>query len=119
MDHGVDVISLVHREKSMFRRFLEDRVGGKMLSKIFPARQRDGRSPDIYHSSNRGIDVFVALCTVVCALIAFIGPLWILDVVPNKTNRLGVITAFTVAFALLLAWLKATEPGVAILGTAA
>lgn len=119
IEHGTDVISLVPQQTSIFRQFLEDRVGGKFLSKVFRARDKKGRIPGVNYFSNRGVNAFVSFCAVSCAVLAFIGPLWWLNEVQDSTKRLGIITGFTAFFAIIMACLKVDEPGHAILGTAA
>ncbi|CAG7558295.1 unnamed protein product [Fusarium equiseti] len=74
----------------------------RMLRAIWPGKEevsRDGLS-HITRFNERSIPIAVALINIVVAIILLVGPITSMSFVNSRTSILGMICAFTVAFAL-------------------
>ena len=69
-----------------------------------------GEDNETHYASDKRIDVFITFIILLIGVFMLIAPLWILEYVRRKVDRLGVITIFIVLFILLLSLTTVARP---------
>lgn len=120
VNQGGDVIPLVEKRKP-FLHLLFEHIDDKYLAKWFSVKDRPDRvkSETTTYSSNKKIDVVMTAVIVVIGLLVLLGPMWWLEFVVDGNRRLGIISAFVVLFAGILASATVQRPFEVLAGTAA
>lgn len=116
---------MVPKPKSALRRLLE-RSQNFRLSSLWRTRSTETaltksniNSEEIYYSSDKSIDQFVAALILFLGVAMLIAPLWILHFVQGSVHRLGIITVFIVLFLILLSGTTVAKPFESLAGAAA
>lgn len=117
-----DLFSLVPKEKSPLRRFLERH--GKFRSYSVWRHSKPPELPlydaNVIYVSDKKIERFVTAVIVIVGMIMLITPMWILQALDGKTvPKLGTITAFIVVFLGMVSYATLAKPFETLGATAA
>lgn len=96
LDHSKDLVSMVNKTKSPLRQLLEKSSHFRLLG-IF-REASEWRDQYVINTSDKRIDMFIALVTTIIGLGMLVAPLWILAFVSGIVYRLAIITIFLVVF---------------------
>ncbi|KAI0889584.1 uncharacterized protein GGS22DRAFT_148652 [Annulohypoxylon maeteangense] len=122
--HRDDLISGCGEKKAILRLFFEDEIIRR--TKIFMGLFRKNPPPslslrdrnEIFHFSDRAIDAFGSLATLIIALIMLIAPLWILQRLDDIFSKLAVITSFIIVCVFFLSFATLGRPFETLAATA-
>jgi hypothetical protein len=113
MNHTADLMPVVYKKKTPFRRSLERSTHFRTWN-FWKERQSEedfGYNPELEHvASDERIDKVISSSIVAAGLAMLISPIWILEYVNHAAGKLGIITAFLVAFVLLLGFATPARP---------
>ncbi|KAF4628645.1 hypothetical protein G7Y89_g9509 [Cudoniella acicularis] len=122
LTHTQDLISVVPKEKTPLRRFLER----SRKFRILPLwMQKAGPELPIYdkdvitYTSDKRIDRFITVVIVGIGTVMLVAPMWILQAIPNNSYKLAVITTFIVTFLGMVSYATAAKPFETLAATAA
>lgn len=117
-----DLFSLVPKEKSPLRRFLERSRNFRSyrLWRSKNAPELPLHDEHVIYVSDKKIERFVTAVIVMLGMIMLIAPMWILQALDGRTlPKLGTITAFIVTFLMLVSYATLAKPFETLAATAA
>lgn len=119
--HKNDLVPIIHTPKSVIRDYFEThvffRIHGLWRQKP-PEDVEFGEMEARKYIKNAYVEVVTALCILFAGILLLIVPLWILPVLETQNSKLGLITAFIIAF-LIVMWVATTARHLERLGATA
>ncbi|KAH8591298.1 hypothetical protein B0O99DRAFT_744507 [Bisporella sp. PMI_857] len=122
LTHRHNLISIVRKEKSAFRRLLERSLSFRIHPfwrlKTVPQLPAYGEQV-ITYTSDKWINRFITMVIMSIGTVMLIAPLWILQSIGDVNRKLTVITAFIVAFLGMVSYVTSAKPFETLGATAA
>lgn len=119
--YAPDLISISSRTRTPLGRWLES-FQSLHLSKLFSATFVDGKhvkSSTITYSSDSKFETLTNRSIIAGGLVMLLVPLWLLECFSGSKVRLGIITAFVVAFMLVMMTATINRPFEVVAASAA